>query len=125
MTITQAIITLIGGVLGSGALFTFIQFMITRKDNKSDNLKRIEEKLDAQSAQITKLEQSDVNQRREMVRIQLVQLLSDFPDHAAEIFELSRVYFCELDGNSFVHKLFDEWLVKEELKQPIWYKPTK
>lgn len=38
--------TTIGTVLGSGALFTFIQFLIQRKDNKNDRIKEIEEKVD-------------------------------------------------------------------------------
>lgn len=34
-------------VLGSSALFTFIQFLIQRKDNKCDELRKLSEKIDA------------------------------------------------------------------------------
>lgn len=40
------VITILGTVLGSGTLFTFIQFLIQRKDNKNNRIEEIEKKVD-------------------------------------------------------------------------------
>lgn len=40
--IVQTLLT----IVGSGAFFSFVQFMITRKDNKNDRTKALEKKID-------------------------------------------------------------------------------
>lgn len=40
------VVTILGTVLGSGTLFTFIQFLIQRKDNRNNRIEEIEKKVD-------------------------------------------------------------------------------
>lgn len=40
------VVTILGTVLGSGTLFTFIQFLIQRKDNRNSRIEEIEKKVD-------------------------------------------------------------------------------
>lgn len=125
MTITQAVITIVSAALGSGALFTFAQFMINRHDKKHDRSAANEAKLDQLTESVEKLRQDDIEQKKDLLRIQLAQLMSDFPDNTAEIFELAHRYFVDYNGNSFIKSLFIDWMKKQNLKQPIWFNYTK
>lgn len=42
MNITQIVLTVIGSIIGSGAVFGFVQFLIQRSDNKKAQLKKDE-----------------------------------------------------------------------------------
>lgn len=60
---TELVLTIVAAVLGSSALFAFLQFIIQRKDNKEDKEDTIIEKIDSLSADIKNLsDKIDMNQ---------------------------------------------------------------
>lgn len=46
MTSSELVIAIIGAVLGSTGLFTFIQYLISRKDKKNDKLEGLQKSID-------------------------------------------------------------------------------
>lgn len=102
------IIPVIAAALGSSALFSFIQFLISRKDNQASTLKRIENS-------ITGL-------RQDNIRTQLLLMISDYPQNIEEIFKLAEEYFVKLEGNWYMSAVFNKWLQSQGLPKPDWYK---
>lgn len=105
---TETIIAVVVAVLGSSGIFTFVQFMIRRKDDKTGTLQRIEKSLESL--------------KRDSVRSQLLMMMADYPDNIEEILKLGERYFVDLDGNWYMGTLFNQWLEKKNLPRPNWYK---
>lgn len=94
---TENFIALVGIVLGSGALFSFLQFLITRHDLRKG--------WTAQNVD----------------RLQLMVLIADYPRKVDEILKLAEHYFVELRGNSFLKELFADWLKSQNIQEPEWF----
>lgn len=58
-------------------------------------------------------------------RTHLLLLLASYPDKADEIFTIARYYFENLDGNSFVLAIFEDWLTDHKLNPPEWFLQAK
>lgn len=58
-------------------------------------------------------------------RTHLLLLLASYPDKADEIFTIARYYFENLDGNSFVLAIFEDWLEDHKLNAPEWFLAAK
>lgn len=84
-------------ILGSGAFFSFLQFIITRHD--------IRKGWTAQNVD----------------RLQLMVLIADYPRKVDEILKLAEHYFVELRGNSFLKELFADWLKSQNIQEPEWF----
>lgn len=54
-------------------------------------------------------------------RTHLLLLLASYPDKADEIFTIARYYFENLEGNSFVLAIFEDWLNDHKLNPPEWF----
>jgi hypothetical protein len=88
-------------ILGSGAFFSFLQFIITRHD--------IRKGWTAQNVD----------------RLQLMVLIADYPRKVDEILKLAEHYFVELKGNSFLKELFADWLKSQNIQEPEWFELIK
>ena len=84
-------------ILGSGAFFSFLQFIITRHDLRKG--------WTAQNVD----------------RLQLMVLIADYPRKVDEILKLAEHYFVELRGNSFLKELFADWLKSQNIQEPEWF----
>ena len=97
---TEAIII---GFIGSGAFASIVGAIInafsSRKGVKS-KLKKIE---------------------KDSVRLQLLLLMSDYPDEKQEIMEAARYYFITLKGDWYLTSLFSKWLKQQKLERPDWF----
>lgn len=129
---TSTIFAIIIAVLGSTGLFTFIQFLITRKDNakkeKLNNtcsseaqLKSIDKKIDMIADKISPLEHKIDSLQKDSCRTQLMLLIKSYPTKVDEILLLAKRYFVELKGNTYMVSLFEEWLNKKQLERPEWF----
>ena len=88
-------------ILGSGAFFSFLQFIITRHDaRKGWTAQNID-------------------------RLQLMVLIADYPRKVDEILKLAEHYFVTLRGNSFLKVLFADWLASQNIDEPEWFKGIK
>ena len=92
------------GVLGSSAFCELVRYYIGRKTSKNEITKRLD-----------KLE-------KDGVRLQLMVLMSDFPEKKDEIMEVAKHYFYDLKGNWYMTSIYNEWLKKEKIEQPSWLK---
>lgn len=110
MELGLAILT---SVLGSAGMFGFVQFVISRHDNKDERLKRIEQKIDLS------LEKSDRNELA-TTRLQLLFLIQTQPKNRDTIQQTAQRYFMELDGNGEAWDAFKRWCDSENV-DPSYY----
>lgn len=101
------IIPIIIAVIGSNALFGFIQFLIKRKDDNNSIIKEIKDRL------------SFIDQG--LVRMQLLVLISNYPSRTEEIMKLAEQYFCKFKGNFYLTTLFKQYLDDNKLIYPKWF----
>lgn len=95
-------IAIITGLLGAGGVIGFIQFLISRHDNRSDRLIRIENKIDQS------LEKSARNELA-TTRLQLLFVIQTQPHNKDTILKTAQRYFIELDGNGEAWDVFKRW----------------
>lgn len=98
---SSTIVAIIGAVLASNALFGFIQFIITRKDN---SLKKAMSRLE-----------------RDVLRTQLLVMVVLKPKETQEILTLAEHYFKDLNGDWYMTSIFNKWLLESDIAQPEWF----
>ena len=108
MTAADYILAVLSSAFGSVGLFSFVQFLVSRKDKRRDLLGKIDKKLD-------KLE-------KDGCRTQLLLMICDYPDNVSEIMELAEHYFADLKGNWYMSSVFDEYLKGRGLAAPAWFR---
>ena len=101
-------------IVGSGALFSFIQFLISRKDKRNDRVDRIERKIDLA------LEQGKENELA-TTRLQLIWLIESHPENEDTILKTAQRYFIELDGDGEAWAVFHKWADENKL-DTSWYR---
>ncbi len=62
---------------------------------------------------------------KDVLRTQLLLMLSDFPEEKTEILKLAQHYFSDLDGNWVLTGMFNKWLVANDIAEPDWFKQHK
>lgn len=98
---SSTIVAIIGAVLASNALFGFIQFIITRKDN---SFKKAMSRLE-----------------RDVLRTQLLVMVVLKPKESQEILTLAEHYFKDLNGDWYMTSIFNKWLLESDIAQPEWF----
>lgn len=58
-------------------------------------------------------------------RTHLLLLLASYPSKADEILTVAKYYFQQLDGNTFVLALFEDWLEGRGIEPPEWFLQAK
>ena len=93
---------LIPAILGSAGVFSLIQFLISRRDRKKDDLDGIKKELaDIKSGQ------DGMNIR--VTRMELTNLIKNDPDNLDAILQVAEYYFIDLDGDAYAHAVFEKW----------------
>lgn len=106
------VMPLLLAIIGSGSIFGFIQFLISRKDKKlEDEIKRQNKKIDSLA--------------RSSCRNEMLVMMNHYPDETMEIMRLARVYFEELEGDFYLTSLFAKWLDEHNLENPHWFDRRK
>ena len=108
------IIPVILAFIGSGALFGFIQFLISRHDSKQGTIAAL-------SCDVKEIKGYMAKQDVESCRMQLMLLIHISPRNAAEILTLGLHYFVDLHGDTYLTALFSEWLKSQNIDKPIWF----
>lgn len=86
----------------SGGVLAFIQFLITRHDNRKgigSTLKKLE---------------------KDVLRTQLLLLILLQPDEQTEILKIAEYYFVKLKGNWYMTSMFSKWCKTRGLR-PEWF----
>ena len=106
------VMPLLLAIIGSGSVFGFIQYLISRKDNKSNNkVDELEKKIDSLA--------------RSSCRTEMLVMMNHYSDEVMEIMRLSRIYFDELHGDFYMTSLFAKWLDEHNLECPNWFDRRK
>ena len=95
--------TIVLAVLGSNALFAFLQFIISRYDTKT-NIK----------GKLNLLE-------KDVLRTQLLLLILLKGEEQQEILTIAEHYFKDLHGNWYMTDIFNKWLEDEGHSRPEWF----
>ena len=111
----ELVLPIVLAIIGSSGLMSFFQFLITRKDNKKNNLVEIGERLKSIDNSLNLLE-------KDGCRTQLLILISDYPERQDEIMKLAKHYFYDLKGDWYLTSLFEKWLDENEMIKPSWFK---
>lgn len=99
--------TIVLSVIGSNALFAFIQFLITRHDTKK-NVK----------GKLTTLE-------KDVLRTQLLLLILLKDEERQEILTIAEHYFKDLHGDWYMTSIFYKWLSSKRIAEPEWFDLTE
>jgi len=111
-------ITLFIAILTSQAIFTFIQFMISRHDKKKGILAEMQK-------DIKELKTFNQEERRDLKRIQLMTLIHVHPEDVSDIMEVAEEYFKNLDGNWYMSSIFQQYLDENKIEHPLWMRGGK
>ena len=115
---SDATVTIIVALLGSsgliGGIFSVINTILSRKTAKSDKQKEIEK-------EIAEIKKEMAENKIDSARIQLMLLISDYPDDVSEIMKAAERYFVTLGGNFYMDNLFQKWLNSHDLEKPSWF----
>lgn len=106
--------TVILAVLGSSALFTFVQFLIQRRDDRKGKGAEISTAIQDIKSRLDK-------QERDSCRTQMLLLMSDYPEEKAELLLLAQHYFADLKGDWYMSGLFNRWLESNKIGKPEWF----
>lgn len=101
--------------ISTGAVFGFIQFLISRHDDKDEERKKVENAL------------ADINDKlnksqKDTLRTQLLLLILMKPDEKHEILTIGEHYFVKLKGNWYMTSIFKKWLKQNNVEEPEWFK---
>ena len=116
---SETAVTILVAVLSSsgliGGIFSVINTVLSRKAARSDKQKEIEAKL-------AELEKATQENKMDATRVQMLLLMSDYPDDKQEILKIAERYFKDMGGNFYMDSLFSKWLKKNDLTKPSWFK---
>ena len=94
--------TIIVAVVSSNALVEVIRWLIGRKKENEEIIKRL-----------------DKNEK-DNVRTQLLVLMSDYPERLDEIMTAAHHYFVDLKANWYLTTIFKDWLKEKGIEIPDW-----
>ena len=104
--------------LGSTALFTFIQFLMTRHDKKKGLMAQI-------AKDIKELKKFNQEERLDLLRIQLITLIHIHPENISEIMSVADEYFTKYQGNWYMSSIFNKYLDEKKIEHPLWMREDK
>lgn len=111
---SDIVTTIIVAVIGSGALSALIAGIFNLIMSRKGRLAAIENELN-------KINDRLINAEKDILRTQLLLLMSDYPLENQEIMKLAEHYFKDLKGNWYASTLFDKWLNQNHLPMPKWF----
>ena len=129
------IVTIIGAFLGSAGLFSFLTFLIQRRDRKKDNFEEIRNEHDRDVAMLREerddmikdihsvlceIKEQNLKNERDNVRTQLLLLMADYSDDTSELMHCAEHYFKDLNGNWYATPLFVKYLREKGIAAPEW-----
>lgn len=101
------VVTIAVAVIGSTAVSSLIQFLITRYDKKKESKDGIKGKL--------------IILEKDVLRSQLLLLILLRPAEQQEIMIVGEHYFKELHGDWYMTSIFNKWLLESEIAEPEWF----
>ena len=100
---------LAGIILGSSALFGFMEFLIRRWDHKTSPLAGVKAELEKNTDETMKAREEARQFNLRITRMELFELIKLDPDNKRAILEIAYQYFIELGGDLYMHDMFEQW----------------
>ncbi len=121
----EYVVSIFLGVLSSAAFCELVRYFInklTSNDKLENRFKEIEDKFTAIQKTFTDIDDRLAKQEKDIVRDQLLTLMSDYPNRTDEIMEVAHHYFVDLQGNWYMTDIFTKWIDQEGIRKPTWFK---
>lgn len=99
--------------LGSSGLMSLIQYLLQRNDKKAKQIDEICSKLQ-------KLENKLLTFEKDLTRLQLMLLMTAYPDRKEETIEVAHHYFVDDKGNWYMTNIFRDWCEANNFEMPNW-----
>ena len=96
---------IITAILSSAGLFSLIQFLVVRHDNKKNNFTSVMKEL-------REIKDGQKNTDIRITRMELMNLIKEDPDNIDAVLQVAEYYFIELDGNAYAHTIFEKWAIE-------------
>lgn len=112
-------------ILGSGALSALISGIFTLISNAGKHKREISDKLTIITHRLEKIEENQVKNEKDILRTQLLLMISTYPTERGQILELAKHYFADLKGNWYATPIFNKWLEDYGVGKPDWFKEDK
>lgn len=96
---------IITAILSSAGLFSLIQFLVVRHDNKKNNFTSVMKEL-------REIKDGQKNTDIRITRMELMNLIKEDPDNIDAVLQVAEYYFIELDGNAYAHAIFEKWAIE-------------
>lgn len=112
----DSIITIVITIIGCSGIWELIKFLISRRDKKVDTIEVIGET-------IKHFEKINVEHEMAILRLQLLVLISNYPNNESEIMLVAEKYFKELNGDWYMTGIFNNFLVENKIGKPSWFNP--
>lgn len=132
---SSIVITIVIASLGSAGLFSFITFLIQRRDNKKDMIKQLQEAhakdvetlreerdemLGEVKDMLREISNQTVKNEKDNIRTQLLLLMADYPDNTSELMRCAEHYFKDLKANWYLTPIFAKYLRDKGIAAPEW-----
>lgn len=95
---------IITAILSSAGLFSLIQFLVVRHDNKKNSFTSVMKEL-------KEIKDVQKNTDIRITRMELINLIKEDPDNIDAVLQVAEYYFIELDGNAYAHAIFEKWAI--------------
>ena len=96
---------IITAILSSAGLFSLIQFLVVRHDNKKNNFTSVMKEL-------REIKDGQKNTDIRITRMELMNLIKEDPDNIDAVLQVAEYYFIELDGNAYAHAIFENLAIE-------------
>lgn len=93
--------TIILTILGSGAFFTFLQFLINRNDNKKTNEMK--------------------SLKADVCRLEMLIMMNHYPTETIELLKIAQKYFVQLNGDFYMTGMFAKFMREHDIPIPKWF----
>ena len=104
------------GVLSSSAICELVRYAIGKWKSKD----QVSIKFEEVNKSIEEVKKELASMKRDEIRLQLMVLMSDYPNKKEEIMLVAERYFSELDGDWYLTDIFKSWLDENGIEEPVW-----
>ena len=121
----EYVVSIFLGVLSSAAFCELVRYFIgklTANDKLEKRFEEIEDRFKEVEKLFNEIKSQLSKQEKDIVRDQLLTLMSDYPNRTDEIIEVAHHYFVDLNGNWYMTDIFAKWIDQEEIRRPSWFK---
>ena len=121
MITKEIVYSIILACIGSTALFSFIQFLISRHDKKIEEKNSKNDEHEKIFEELKEIKGLCTMHEKDICRSQLLLLIADYPEDKVEIMKLAEHYFSDLKANWYMSSIFNTWLTSNNLEKPDWF----